>query len=116
MRAVYKVPGLPAQVIDVKNDLKTLQTLVGGYIETVREPLATREGVLTYVVIMNEEGRWMDMPANIECAFGPAYVGPVLAVGDAGEDFRSLTPDEARAIKANFDARAIPAAEEAGAV
>lgn len=116
MRAVYKLPGEPAEIIQVENELRALQEKVGGYIECVHERIRTKEGHVDCVVIMNEDGRWQDMAPNIESGFGPAYVGPVLAVGDAGEDFRSLTPDEARAIKANFDARAIPAAEEAGAV
>lgn len=112
MRAVYKAPGLPAIVIDVKNNLKTLQVLVGGDIQAVHEQLDTRYGRIEYVVIVNEDGRWLNMPENIESAFGPAYVGPVLAVGEKGEDFAGLTPDEARSISANFDARAVISARE----
>ena len=107
MRVVYKEPGLRAQVLDIRNDLPTLQAMVGGYIEAVHESLPTKGGTIPYVVILNEEGRWMGMPANIECAHGPAYVGPVLAVGEAGEFLAGLMPGEARAIAEHFDARAV---------
>lgn len=42
MKAVYKRPGLPPEIIEVENTLEALQEKVGGYIETVT--LASDDG------------------------------------------------------------------------
>ncbi len=79
---VIKRPGEKAFVYPkIDNSLEGLQKLVGGYIETVT--------VEDCVVICNEEGRLLGMKPN--CRFRNVdFVGPVIAVGIAGENFASL--------------------------
>jgi hypothetical protein len=84
LRACYKRSGKLAQVREINNSLDALQHLVGGYIEVA--PGYWGEGV---ALICNEEGLMLDMPYNCMGLFGP-----VVWLGVAGEDFRSLTDEE----------------------
>lgn len=80
MKALIKNPGEESfREIITENDLKSLQRLVGGYIETVT--LATDA-----CVICNEEGRIMGMPRNCNYC-GIDFVGPILIVGVDEADF-----------------------------
>lgn len=90
MLAIIKQPGKPAKRIDIDNTLEALQKAVGGYIETV----TLFEDV---TLICNEEGRLMDLPYNMEF-LGIHFVGPVLVVGRAEEEFRSLTEEESQRV------------------
>ena len=87
MKAIFKAPGKPAEIIEVENTLEALQEKVGGYIEAVR---VTAE----HVVICNEEGRLLGLPENMEI-FGISFVGPILVVStDGGEEFCDVTRPE----------------------
>lgn len=86
MLAVIKHPGEPAKRIEIDNTLEALQKAVGGYIETV----TLFENV---TLICNEEGLMMGLLYNMEF-MGMRFVGPVLVVGRAEDDFRSLTDEE----------------------
>ena len=80
MKALYKRQGDKGfREIEVENELRALQQLVGGYIECVYlSPEAC--------VICNEEGRIYGMAHN--CVFeGIDYVGPILVVGVDGDEF-----------------------------
>ena len=80
---VIKEPGQAPKVEPLfDNTLESFQKTVGGWIEavTLSEDL---------VIICNEEGRLMDMPANVTVA-GCEFVGTVIAVGVNGEEFASL--------------------------
>lgn len=80
MKALIKNPGDESfREIITENDLKSLQRLVGGYIETVT--LATDA-----CIICNEEGRIMGMPRNCNYC-GIDFVGPILIVGVDEADF-----------------------------
>mgnify|MGYP002768631405 FL=1 len=87
MRAIVKEPGRMPTVRNVSNDLRALQDIVGGYIETV-----------TFTddccAICNEEGRLRGMAPNI-CFCGVDFVGPVIFVGADGEEFTDLTQEQA---------------------
>lgn len=81
MKVIRKRPGELPEVIDVNNDLKSLQTEVGGHIEvvTVAEDLA---------IICDEEGRLKGkLPNVVMPRLGIDFVGTILIVGVAGEDF-----------------------------
>lgn len=82
MRAIKKVPGRRPEVVEIENDLKPLQEAVGGYIEAVTLP-----GGL--VIICNEEGLINHLPFNTFIA-GHYLFGPILVVGDGGEDFADV--------------------------
>lgn len=86
MRAVVKEPGKPPAVQDINNDLAALQGLVGGYIEAV--PLDR------FILIVNEEGKLMDLPPNFPW-HADVIVGTAVVVAQKGDDFRSLTEEEA---------------------
>ena len=81
-----KAPGEKPRQILVRNELKELQELVGGYIETV-----TLFADLT--IICNEEGRLHGLPYNCEVC-GVGFVGTILFVGVKGDRFTDV-PREA---------------------
>jgi hypothetical protein len=80
MRVLYKVPG-DAEIhqIIVPNQLRVLQDLVGGPIETV----TVEEDV---VIICNEDRRLPNQEYNCEIC-GVIFMGPILIAGVDGEDF-----------------------------
>ena len=67
MKIIKIVPGHEPVMADIDNTLKALQKAVGGYVETVTLP---RTGL---VVIVNEEGRLLDLPEN-----GVLNIGPLM--------------------------------------
>lgn len=79
IRVIVKRPGEIPETVEIKNDLKTLQGIVEGYIETFRL-------FGDCVIICNEEGKLRGMPFNFEMA-GETFVGPVLFVGVKGKNF-----------------------------
>lgn len=71
---------------EVKNDLKSLQTEVGGYLE----PIALCNNL---VLICNEEGKLRGLPPNRQLG-NDIIAGDFFLVGAKGEDFVSLTPNQ----------------------
>lgn len=74
------------KVAEIENTLEALQQGVGGKLEAVT--LASDACILC-----NEEGRLLGMPYNITIC-GVSFVGPLLIVGIAGEDFAGLTEQQ----------------------
>lgn len=92
MRAIYKAPGKDPQRVNIGNELKVMQQLVGGRIETLR---ISDNGIL----VMNEEGKLLGLEENFYLgAIGYTIVGPVLVVGENGDEFADLPEDEAEEI------------------
>ena len=87
MRALIKEPRKNAVIKDIKNDLKELQGIVGGYIETVT---ITSDAV----VICNEEGRLLGLPYNCNIC-GADFVGTIVLAGVQGDEFTDLGWTEA---------------------
>ena len=91
MRALYKAPtDTGVREIVVPNKLETLQKLVGGYIETLTACMDPK-----VIAICNEEGAIRD-DIDFNCAiacedaggrFDCPIFGPILLVGEDGEDF-----------------------------
>lgn len=83
MRVMRKRPGEDWEPIEVENELKPLQQAVGGYLEsfTFAEDAC---------ILCDEEGRLKGKPYNTTVC-GVPFVGTVLIVGVAGEDFSDLT-------------------------
>lgn len=83
MRAMRKRPGEAWEPIEVANELKPLQQAVGGYLEsfTFAEDAC---------ILCDEEGRLKGKPYNTTVC-GVPFVGTILIVGVAGEDFTDLT-------------------------
>ena len=86
MRVLKKEPGGPWVDAEIENTLEALQQGVGGKLEAVT--LASDACILC-----NEEGRLLGMPYNITIC-GVSFVGPLLIVGIAGEDFAGLTEQQ----------------------
>ena len=90
IQVVLCEPGKPARVTTVKNDLPSLQKMVGGYIEAVypfEDPVA---------IVCNEEGKinGMDLNHALRDDSGRIYnilAGPFLVVGLSEDDFASLS-------------------------
>ena len=83
MKVVIKEPGQKPRITEIENNLSALQAAVGGYIETVT--LAE-----DCCIICNEEGRLQGLPYNLTFG-GMSFVGTVLFVGVAGDEFADLS-------------------------
>lgn len=92
MRAMRKRPGEAWEAIEVENELKPLQQAVGGYLEsfTFAEDAC---------VLCDEEGLLKGKPYNTTVC-GVPFVGTVLIVGVAGEDFADLTEQQEARLRA----------------
>ena len=83
MIALKKNPGDECfHVVEIGKELEDLQKEVGGYIERI-------SFVPGVAILCNEEGRLRGMPYNCTL-FGVKLVGPVLVVGEDGEEFADL--------------------------
>ena len=87
MRVIYKEPGKEPRTMVIPNELKVLQDLVGGYIETLK----IADNV---VMIFNEGGKLLDLAPNFFVgAIADVILGPVIIAGEDGEEFTSLSED-----------------------
>lgn len=85
IKALVIPVGSPARVEEISGDLRSLQKLVGGYLEAVH---LDWEGTHVYV---NEEGRLRQMPVNLAATalaqqsgklpLDTVLVGPVVVLG-----------------------------------
>lgn len=94
MKILYKLPGEAPEIREVENDLKPLQELVGGYIETVRF------GAMT--IICNEEGKNKGLPINFfvnDNGYVDAIVGPAIFCRSEGFDFTDIQDEDVKVIK-----------------
>ncbi len=89
MKRTYEPVG---RLQHISNDLKTLQDMVGGYIETVtlrvKGPKAQGKEK-TIVVISDEEGRLKGKDPNCE-VMGVTFVGPIIVAGVSGDEFADV--------------------------
>lgn len=88
-RVVYVEPGKPACVKEIGTELQDIQEAVGGglfecvYLHDDRT-----------VLVCNDEGKLRGMEGNRHLDTGGIIAGPFFVIGDAGENFRSLTDAE----------------------
>ena len=94
LKIVYVEPNRPPFISEVGNDLKSLQRAVDGHIETVYMGDST-------ILICNEEGKVKGMDCNRRVG-DDVIAGPFFIVGEDGEDFRSLTDEEAQRYMERF--------------
>lgn len=90
IRAVVKLPKMKAAVMEIENDLDTLQRLVGGRIETV-----TWTGDMC--IICNKEWRILKLAKNMRF-MGMEFGGPVIFVGTRDDEFASLSEKSAEMV------------------
>ena len=80
MRVLYKAPkDTRFRELVVPNELRILQELVGGHIETV----TIAEDA---TILCNEDGRILQQEFNCEYG-GINFVGPIMIVGTDGDEF-----------------------------
>ena len=96
MRIVFVEPGKAAYAAEIENSLRAEQRAVGGMIEAV----SNGDGTL---IVCNEEGKLIGLPANRRLAGGAdILVGNFFVIGEDGADFRSLTDEEIQKYTARF--------------
>ena len=88
MRVVYVTPNNTPLDIRIGTDLRDLQNAVGGLIQ----PIDNDDGT---VIVGNDEAKLIGMKGNRHLDYGGIIAGPFFVCGDAGEEFRSLTDEEA---------------------
>lgn len=94
IRVLQKKSGYKPEVISVNNELRELQKLVGGYIQTVSFDYDDR----TYALVCDEEGKIKKKEFNF--IFGNDYiVGDVFFVRTVESDFGSLDDKDIENLK-----------------
>ena len=86
MKILFKEPNKEFKTKEIENDLKTLQQLVGGYIEVI----PYRDNI---VIVLDEEGKLKGKEPNI-CFPNDILVGNCIFVGTKDEDCVSLTDEQ----------------------
>ena len=91
IKALLFEPGKKPKDTEIENSLEAFQEAVKGYIETLRLSK-------TVVLVANEEGLIRRMKPCVMVSIPETHdalyatlVGPVVAVGVQGDEFRSLT-------------------------
>lgn len=87
IRALYVEPGKKPVVVDVQNELRSLQRAVQGPIELVHLDRKT-------LLLCNEEAKFEGKQGNRRLDNGAVIAGPFLVVGDTGSDFCALTDEQ----------------------
>ena len=87
-RVVYVEPGKPAVEKEIGTKLEDLQAEVGGLIECI---YSHNDGT---IIVANDEAKLIGMKGNRRLGNGSIIAGPFFVIGDAGEEFRSLTDAE----------------------
>lgn len=88
LTVVMVEPNKAPYVAKLKNELPALQKAVGGLIEIIDN----NDGTL---IICNEDGKLQGLEGNRRIGDGTSIIaGTFFAVGDGGENFKSLTESE----------------------
>lgn len=87
-RVVFVEPGKPAVEKEIGTKLEDLQAEVGGLIECI---YSHNDGT---IIVANDEAKLIGMEGNRRLGNGSIIAGPFFLIGDAGEEFRSLTDAE----------------------
>ena len=96
LKVVYVEPGKPPYEAEILHTLEAQQKAVGGFIE----PVYLEDDI---TLVGNEESKLIGMPGNRRLDSGSIIAGPFYLVGDTGDDFRSLTDEEAQRMMKRFE-------------
>ena len=89
MWILYKRPGKAPEIREIENDLKPMQELVGGYIETVR--------LDDILIVCNEEGKLQGLAPNFYVeAIDDVIAGPAFFCRMDGDEFASIGTNDAK--------------------
>jgi hypothetical protein len=98
MKIVKVEPNRKPVVTDIENTLKSLQKVVGGYIEHVSLPPFSSG----FALICNEEGKLIGLPPN-RCMGNDVVMGTFfITKGNEEGEFVSLTNGDLKFIKENY--------------
>ena len=103
MQVIRINPGCKPELTELPNTLRAYQQAVGGHIEA---HTIARSDLPALVVILNEDGRLMGLPANgrlyLGHLWGQTLMGPVVIVraDESGEDFAGATDNDLRLVAA----------------
>lgn len=99
MLIAVKNPGESVKSMMVLNiELKFLQALVGGFIETFQTPELREQNI---IAIINEEGKLHGMPVNFWVK-GDMIVGPAVFVSADEDDFGSLNYEQVKYLESQL--------------
>ena len=96
LKVVYVEPGKPPYEAEILHTLEAQQKAVGGFIE----PVYLEDDI---TLVGNEESKLIGMPGNRRLDSGSIIAGLFYLVGDTGDDFRSLTDEEAQRMMKRFE-------------
>lgn len=96
MKAIIKEVGKSPRVEEIENDLETIKSLVGGYIEVV----GMEENIL---LICNEEGKLNGLPPNFSMGHDAIVGTAVFVAFDSKEDFTGLSDTQMLLIMDKFN-------------
>lgn len=96
MKAIIKEAGKSPRVEEIENDLETIKSLVGGYIEVV----GMEENIL---LICNEEGKLNGLPPNFSMGHDTIVGTAVFVAFDGKEDFTGLSDTQMLLIMDKFN-------------
>ena len=86
MKVIVKRPDEEyGRIVYIENKLKTLQQIVGGYIEVV--PIASE-----VLAICNEEGKLLNLEPNIK-HYDDIIHGTIIICGASGDEFSDIPID-----------------------
>ena len=103
MQVIKIDPGCKPELTEMPNTLRAYQQAVGGHIEA---HTITRSDLPALVVILNEDGRLMGLPANgrlyMGHLWGQTLMGPVVIVraDESGKTFAGATDNDLRLVAA----------------
>lgn len=89
LKIVYVEPGAKPYVVEIENNLASLQQAVGGLIEIIYNGDGT-------LLVDNDEAKLLGLEGNRILDNGAVIAGPFFVVGDDGDNFRSLTEEETK--------------------
>ena len=95
MKAIIKEVGQKPRIDDIKNDLETIKSLIGGYVEVLR----MEENIL---LICNEEGKLNGLPPNFSTGYDIIAGTAVFVSFDGKEDFTGLSDTQMLLIMDKF--------------
>ena len=98
IRVLIKDPGQKAREWNIENQLETLQSIVGGYIEMI--PIGD-----TMAMIVDEEGKLKGKKWNFDIHGGAdCIVGTCIFTGVDGEDMTGLDDYQIRMLRRKLEA------------
>ena len=108
IRIVVIEPDKPARITVVGEDLASMQSLVGGYIQVIPAYAVPGGKVLSreLLLVLNEEGKLDDLPYNFRIWDGADYIaGTCFLCKEKDDEMVGLSEEEANQVVSLFDGK-----------